>query len=319
MRLSSLNALDYRYLPDAPLPSNWLEFLSSLWPDDSQSIETLQEIFGYLLTHKTDQQKIFMLLGPPRSGKGTIIKVMVALLGKDNVCAPTLGGLATQFGLQQLIGKQAAIIGDARLGGNSADRAAIVERLLSISGEDPISIDRKYKSAWTGTLSTRFLIVSNELPQFIDVSAALPSRFIIPSLTESFLGREDLNLPKRLMKEIPAILNWAIEGWQRLEKRGHFVQPTSSTELIQNLEDLASPVRAFLRECCDVSPGNEVSIDALFIRWKDWCDLQGRKPGNKQSFGRAMHAVMPGLRTCQHDTERKIGERFYQGIGLNNS
>src|SRR5215472_9160659 len=97
------------------------------------------------------------MVGPKRSGKGTIA-------GPDNTVAPTLAGLGTNFGLAPLIGKRVAIISDARLGGR-ADQAAIGQRLLSITGEDTITIDRKFLPAWTGRLQVRFLILSNELPR----------------------------------------------------------------------------------------------------------------------------------------------------------
>ena len=38
-------------------------------------MDTLQEIFGYLLTSNTSQQKIFLIIGPPRSGKGTMVRI----------------------------------------------------------------------------------------------------------------------------------------------------------------------------------------------------------------------------------------------------
>jgi putative DNA primase/helicase len=168
----------------------------------------LQEIFGYCLTADARQQKIFEIVGPPRSGKGTIARVLQRLIGHDSTVAPTLAGIATNFGLAPLIGKQVAIISDARLG-SRADQHAIVERLLSISGEDVISVDRKYLSAWTGRLQIRFLILSNELPQLADASGALSSRFIVLVLANSFYGREGLGLIDRLLAELPGILNWS--------------------------------------------------------------------------------------------------------------
>jgi putative DNA primase/helicase len=86
---------------------------------------------------------------PRRSGKGTIARVLTALLGRDSVVSPTLASLQTPFGLAPLIGKPLAIISDARLGSRS-DQAAITERLLSISGEDGLTIDRKFMPSWTG-------------------------------------------------------------------------------------------------------------------------------------------------------------------------
>ena len=87
---------------------------------------------------------MFLLVGPKRSGKGTIARVLTGLLGMHNTAAPTLAGLTQNFGLQPLIGKPLAIISDARLG-TRADNMIAVERLLSISGEDTLTIDRKYR------------------------------------------------------------------------------------------------------------------------------------------------------------------------------
>ena len=58
-----------------------------------------------------------------------------------NYAAPTLASLGERFGLASLIGKSLAIISDARLSGRS-DQQVIVERLLSITGEDGQTIDR---------------------------------------------------------------------------------------------------------------------------------------------------------------------------------
>jgi putative DNA primase/helicase len=175
-----------------------LEFLDQLWPEDHEAIETLQELFGYCLTGDTRQQKLFLIVGPKRSGKGIIARVLTHLVGKGNTVAPTLAGLGTNFGLAPLIGKQVAIISDARLAGR-ADQHAIAERLLSISGEDTITVDRKYREAWTARLQIRFLILSNELPWLADASGALGGRFIVLVLIHSFYGREDLGLTDRLL------------------------------------------------------------------------------------------------------------------------
>ena len=63
------------------------------------------------------QQKLIALIGPSRSGKGTIAGVLTQLLGGGNVGNPTMDNLSTNFGLSPLIGKPLAIISDARLGG----------------------------------------------------------------------------------------------------------------------------------------------------------------------------------------------------------
>jgi len=211
----------------------------------------------------------------------------------------TLAGLGTNFGLASLIGKQVAIISDARLGGR-ADQHAIAERLLSISGEDTITVDRKYREAWTARLQIRFLILSNELPRLADASGALGGRFIVLVLIHSFYGREDLGLTERLLTELPGIFNWTIAGWQRRSERGHFAQPNSALDAVRQLEDLGSPIGAFLHEECEVEPSCTVEANRLFRAWTDWCGRVGREhPGSTQTFGHDLRAALPGLKTIQ--------------------
>src|SRR5258707_5803720 len=120
---------------------------------------------------------MFLMVGPKRSGKGTIARVLTSIAGLDSSVAPTLAGLGMNFGVAPLIGKRVAIISDARLGGR-ADQHAIAERILSITGEDAITVDRKFMPAWTGRMATRFVVLSNELPRLSDASGALAARLI---------------------------------------------------------------------------------------------------------------------------------------------
>jgi putative DNA primase/helicase len=308
-------ALPFDYDPEAPEPSEWLNFLRQLWGDDVESIQTLQEAMGYTLTADTSLQKAFLVVGPPRSGKGTIARVWRGLLGHVNVAGPTLSAFGTNFGLAPLIGKPLAIISDARLSGRT-DQQAIVERLLSITGEDAITIDRKYKPHWTGQLPTRLVILTNELPRLADTSGALANRFIVLRLTRSWLGKEDPSLTGRLLRELPGILSWALDGLARLRERGYFVQPASSADVARELMELSSPITAFVREMCVIGSAYRVPADDLYEAWRTWCEANGRENrGTKQSFGRDLHAALPGLRIVR---PREDGQqrRWYQGIGL---
>jgi putative DNA primase/helicase len=313
--LLTFNALDFDYNQEAPEPQEWLNFLQSIWPDDPECIAILQEIFGYFVSGDTRQQKAFLIVGPKRSGKGTIGHVLTALLGSDNVAGPTLASLAENFGLAPLIGKPAAIISDARLGGR-ADQHIIAKRLLSISGEDRLTIDRKHRDPWTGRLPVRFLVLSNELPRLADASGALASRFVLLTMRKSFYGREDLGLANRLSKELPGILNWSLAGLERLNPRGHFVPPKSSAEAIMELEDLTSPIGAFIRQHCVVGPDKTVEMEAIYSRYVSWCATCNRPPGTSQTFGRDLRAAVPGLSTGRPRGGAPERKRVYRGIGL---
>lgn len=314
-RLFTTVALPYAFAPDADEPVAWLAFLESVWGDDIESIETLQELFGYCLTTDCSQQKIPLVVGPKRSGKGTIARVLRGLIGEANCVGSTLASLSTHFGLEPLVNKRLAIFSDIRISGH-IDQKHLADHLLSISGEDMLTFDRKYKSAWTGALKVRLLMFSNELPKILDDSGALSSRFIVLRMTKSFLGNEDLGLAERLLAELPAILNWSLDGLERLKARGAFRQPASALELVQELEKLTSPISAFLGDKCLVDPTAKVGCDQLFSVWQLYCRCQGwSSAGTSASFGASLRAALPQLERL------RIGPRdnrqwVYKGVGL---
>ncbi|OBI08634.1 hypothetical protein A5715_00625 [Mycolicibacter heraklionensis] len=306
-------SVPFAYDADAPQPTAWLEFLRSLWPDDPASVELLQQWIGYIVTGRTDMQKILLLIGPTRSGKGTIARMIRNLIGRGRVTGPTLASLGTNFGLAPLMGKPLAIIADARLGGSPIH--TIVERLLSISGEDVLTVDRKFRDPWSGKLPTRLMILSNEVPRFSDASGAIANRLLVLQMRNSFLGREDRTLDARITDELPGILNWALEGLDRLAENGRFTVPKSSGEATTMLMDLASPVSAFVRDCCTRGQDHRVERDRLYAAWKLWCVDAGHEHGSKATFGRNLAAVVPDLGTARP----RVGGtpiRYYTHIGL---
>lgn len=293
-RFFTRNALEFDYDPSAPSPKRWHAFLSEIWPNEADTIATLQEVFGYMLVPDTSQQKIILLVGPLRSGKGTIGRVLTQLVGQRNCCSPSLNSLSAQFGLEPLLGKQLALISDMRLGKHS-DRAAIAENLLRLSGEDMVTVNRKFKQAWDGTLSARFVIMTNELPSLDGPSGALANRFVPLVMHQSFLGKEDPGLFNALRPELPGILQWACDGWRRLQERGHFIVPATGQEVIQQLADLASPLHAFLREMCVLDPLAITPKAEVWKAWQDWCARRERPWGDERHFARDLPTAARGL------------------------
>lgn len=314
--LFGTNGVDFDFIGEAGAPKLWLEFLSQIWPNDQPSIDALQEWCGYFLTADTRMQKGLMLIGPRRSGKGTIGRILRAVVGPHNVANPTLASLAGLFGLESLIGRRLAIISDARLS-TRTDQAIVVERLLSIIGEDALTIDRKFKTAWSGAFPLRFMLLSNELPKFIDAGGALSSRFVVLQIVESFLGREDETLTDRLLTEAPAIFGWALDGLDRLRRRRHFLQPAGGQATADALADLVSPVAAFVRDCCIVGAEGDCDCDAVYRAWRGWAHAKGwHKVGTAQTFGRDLRAAVSGLQVTQPRVE---GDRVrrYVAFALN--
>lgn len=294
----NLNALPYAYDPNATCPT-WIRFLNEVLPPkdgvppEQQGQQFLREWFGYVLSGRTDLQKIPSLVGPPRCGKGTVARVLEALLGKDAVTAPTLTKMAGPFGEESFIGKSLAILGDIRW--NSRHVAEAVPIFLGISGEDWQTVARKNKQAWEGKLDVRFLLMSNDPPTFTDASGALGVRMIHLEFSTSFAGREDPDLTKKLLRELPGILNWALDGLDALTERGRFVPPANDTDLAEQVARLSSPETAFVQDCCFLSADQRIKLDDLFKAFKTWCDEEGKDfTPTKEVFSRNLQSAFRG-------------------------
>ena len=310
------NSLPFEYNPASQCPV-WMKFLQSVWPDDKESIETLQEMFGYILSGDTRQQKFFNIIGPRRSGKGTINKVLVALLGQHNTVAPELGELCDTFGLQPWLGKLLASFTDARA--PERNRSAVVSQLLRIVGGDTITVNRKNKDAWNGYLPTRLVMYSNEVLQLTENSNALTGRMVVLKMTKSFFDNEDTELAHKLEQELSGIFNWAMEGMaRRLERGGHFLQPKSGKEYLDLMAELGNPMGTFAEDALEFEPDSMIKKEHVFACWKHWALAKSMSPGTEQAFKRRFLAATQEKYVMS--TQMQVnGERsqVYLGVKLN--
>ena len=314
--LFTRNALDFDFDPNAASPARWLKFLEEVWPEEVDCRNALQRVFGYLLTPDTSLQIIPVLYGPTRCGKGTIARVLGRLLGRHNVCSPSVRSMSGDFGMQCMIGKQVALVPDMRMGPKT-DKAAVAEILLSISGEDDVCVHRKNTTDWEGRLGVRFMINTNDPPTLNDPSGALLARYRVLQMRQSFLGREDFSLTDTLMVERPGILNWAIEGWRLLRAEGRLKQPGSAEETTKIIRRLTAPISAFVEDECDIDPEGQVEKDALYKRFKDWCRAQNRPWAGKETFAKRLLQTCGGVKASRpRGDEDGKREQVYCGIKL---
>jgi len=323
--------LPFAYDPSATCPA-WEKFLGEVLEGDEDRMTLLQEFFGYCLSSDTSLQKALILVGKPRSGKGTIQRVLGALVGPDNSTGFSLERLATEFGPSALVNKAVALVGEVELSANP-QRAKIVEVLKSVIGEDALSINTKYESTFPSLrLPTRFVIASNSVPRLLDASGALAHRFLFVPFEMSFVGREDIHLEEKLLAELPGIANWALAGLRRLRAAvGRFTLGDGHRRLAGQYAADTSPIMAWVRSEMVVhrraDPGDlppecltreNVSIaksDAYDL-YCAWCEGHDIEPTRQAWFGRDLKTLIPKLQEGR-DT-RADGSRpmVYRGIGV---
>jgi putative DNA primase/helicase len=319
-------ALPIEYDENAPLPEQWLLFLKGVTAgkdDDGKIVERpetvtlIREMMGYLISSDTSMQRVFFLWGQPRSGKGTIMRVTTALVGKLNTSSPDIQGLAGDFGRQNLIGKSLATITDMNCD-NRSQLSAAASVVNGVSGEDFQSINRKNRDFWNGFLPTRFVLASNSLPNFGSHTGAMATRLLIVPFENSFLGREDRELTDKLLTELPGILNWCLDGLDNLKQRGDFKEPAESLKTKQRLILRSNPIHGFILERCTVEANTDISKDVLYDAYADYCSETKSRVLPKSDFTEGLTELYPAIASSKHrvtGTSKQIP--CYRGVRLN--
>jgi len=309
-------ALPWDFDPLATCP-NWMKFMRSTLLHDRDRYKLIQEWIGYCLTPDTSKQKMMLLRGPKRSGKGTILRVLHEIVGREQAADLSLRKLTEQFGLQNMVGKQVALMNEAILPRHGDGNVAL-ELLLKIVGEDVVDIPRKFKtSLGEYKLPTRITMSANAIPQIPDDNGALESRLLIVDFDKSFEGREDYALTEKLKAEAPGVLLWALEGLRRLRAQGRFTTPESMKTALAEWRTSTSPTAAFLEEVCVEGPRgeHEVGKHELYECWSQWSRERGLRPVAKTRFFEKIKNNAPFATT---DTYTKGGHKFsvYRGLSL---
>jgi P4 family phage/plasmid primase-like protien len=308
-RLFYQHVANFDYSPTAPRPVVWHLFLESL-ERPQEWYDALQEFIGYWLWPAFDLQKYWELVGPPRSGKGTICNVVRDLLGGINaVCAPSLGDFATPFGLQQAIGKRLAIVPEVRL---PDDPHEIVSRIKAITGGDLITVNRKHLANLPVRLRLKIILQSNNFTPLPDNSGALQSRLIPLIFTKSFVGKEDRKLAQKLIPEYPSILYWALQGACRLWQRGSFQLPADSIEQLEQIRAESAPLQCFIEQVCELNTKKGCQSPALYEIYKAWnCkEHPGTEPLSDSAFAQELRNATPLIKKSRAG---KTNEREHKG------
>ncbi|RLA54112.1 MAG: hypothetical protein DRQ65_05580 [Gammaproteobacteria bacterium] len=310
----TVNILPYDFNLEAKCPQ-WLHFLSEVFEGDGQRIALVQEWFGYMLSPDNRHQKVMLMVGPTRSGKGTIGRLLKAVVGPWNFSGGGLHDFLSDPFIESLRTKPVLFIGDAnkRLG---RDAERITECIKKISGSDAMSFSRKYKSTLSETLPTRITVAANSVPRLFDDSGALASRMLMLPFYISYLGKEDLDLSDRLEAEAEGIALWALQGLARLNAAGRFTLPDASVAEKEYLTEAYSPLTRFVDDVCTTGVDGFTSGEELYTAYSAWV-VSGREgvAVERKVLTSSVKDITSG-RGVRHRRVRVGGARVWGFVGL---
>ncbi len=264
-----ISQLPVNYNPDAKCPQIQ-KFLDEVV--DSEDQQVLLQYLGYCMIPTTRFEKALMLIGDGANGKSTLLKLVIAMLGQENISTLSLFDLSHRFRLAEIVGKLVNIYTD--LPSKKLEDSSVFKAILS---GDPITGERKYAHPFTFKPYTRLLFSTNKLPTTIDISPAFFRRWLIIEFPHTFDEKKrDTGLFTKLSKpeELEGLAQLAIQGLRMLKEADEFSESTRMAQLRSDYERSNNPVAAFFEERCIIDAEAEIKkadLFKLFIKYvNEW-------------------------------------------------
>jgi len=269
----ALHRLPVRYEPEAECP-RWRSFLNDVTDNEATHLQ-LQEFVGYCLAGGEPWlKKALMIFGPTDAGKTVFLEVVERLFGEDATAAQTPQYLADQrWGVHQLAGKPANIRHDI-----NADRIQNLGVLKEIIDGNTITAEQKGKEPYQFKPETRLLFAANQSPKRTRDDEAFWNRWLTVVFPESIPSEEQADkneLLAGLTGELPGILNWALDGFDRLREQGKFTAEQSPDEVRRLWEQYGSPVERFKATRLEIDPGGSVPKTRVRMEFSTFCIENG--------------------------------------------
>jgi putative DNA primase/helicase len=307
------NKMPVKYDPNVTCP-RILKFLGEVTvPDD---IPVIQEFVGYFLWREYIFAVAMMLLGEGENGKSTFLNLLIAWLGKENVATPSLQKLLTsRFALAELYGKLANIHADLPPTPLSQTGA-----FKMLTGRDTMHAEQKFHNPFNFVNYAKLIYSTNELPETKDLTEAFWRRWMVATFPNKFPEGDPRTDPHILEKlttpeELSGLLNWALEGLERLLKDGKFSRSQTRAETEEDWTTRTDSLRAFADKYAVADRAYFVTKDDFYEMYQEFCEASDVAPVDKVVVGRRLPTIVPKVRAARSGG-RGEQRRVWQGLKL---
>ena len=297
------------YDPNARAP-RFGQFLCQVLPDDPDSQGYIQEYIGYTFLHDCRYQTALFWIGGGANGKTTLAQIISSLHRK--VISLQLNALEG-FQLAQLIDASLVVVDETPQRINE-------QKFKTLVSGGPCPVDRKYRDQITFHPSAKWIILGNSAPAISDQSHGFWRRFPVVPFKQQFSAEEqDPELVSKITeREMPGVLNWAVEGLVRLIKRRRFPTMSAAMEEAQDeCKQETNSVLSWWRDNRVVFDENfETPRDEIYTDYKKWCADNGmaalgvERFWNRLKFTAGSKATEPTARKIQKKVVRVVPLRL---------
>lgn len=258
-----------------------------------EDIPVIQEWFGFHLYKKHFIKKILLVFGEKDTGKTIFLNLLIAFVGDQNKEGISLQAISKgeRFVLAFLKDKLANIYDDLK-----QQDISDTGGLKVATGGGYVTGEYKFGDVFSFMIFAKNTFSCNKIPEIKEIDMAYYDR-IMPIPCDNVIPKEDQDkfLIEKLTApgELSGLLNWALEGLERLLKKGQFSFNKTAEEVKAVMEKYGNGLSAFCSDCLIEKKDGKISKDCMFEMYKTYAELRHLPFVTKEMIGRNLqkHAL----------------------------
>lgn len=272
---------------DQRKPELWLKFLDEIFAGDKDLIKYIQKSVGYTLSGSIKEQMIFILHGGGNNGKSVFVDTIQTMLG-DYATSVPIEVLMEKKGRGNVETTLARIKGARMIHASENDEDdQINEGLIKqITGGEQVIGRFLYGNEFEYYPEYKLWLSTNNKPKVKGTDFGIWRRLvIIPFGVTIPPERVDKDLFEKLKNELPAILNWAIQGFDMYQKEG-LTLPKSLIDEKDKYKRENDYISNFITDRIDKKDGYRVQASVVYKEYESWCKMTNSKLMSSIAFGK---------------------------------
>jgi P4 family phage/plasmid primase-like protien len=284
----------------------WEQFLDFATGGDKELQEWIQKAAGYSLTGLRTYDVMFLVYGPPGSGKNTLVEALVKCMGTQQYAWPLDSSILAQgdgqahgsdlYHWAELRGRRMVWVDE--LPDNERMKENSVKKL---TGSSEISARSPGEKPFTFQSRAKLWVTTNHRPIINDDAMW---RRIRPIPLNKVPESPDPELKSYIFDPeggLPAVLSWAVEGAIKLlgssarDGLGWCSAVAEAADMYRKNEDRFG---IFINEETKEMEGGTIPVKHLYSIYRAWSEERGERPMTQIAF------------------QRKIAERGFETVGL---
>ncbi|MBT4461335.1 hypothetical protein HN789_06115 [archaeon] len=279
------------FKPNAECP-NFKKFIHQTLTKETHKL--IQELFGYLLWKNYEYQYAIIFFGEGSNGKTTLLNVIIKFVGSENISHISLHEMgSSRFSSAELYGKLANIYAD--LSDKELDDTSLFKQ---ITGGDKVKGEKKFKNPFYFSNYAKLFFSANRIPATSDDTHAFYRRWILVKFPFTFTeekGNPNLINELTTNEELSGILNWAVEGLQRLHKNKKFSNHLTLKEIKDLYIKESNPILLFVQSLLSADMNSWTSKRELYEAYVFFCKENNYPVVEDNVFGRKVKPYILAL------------------------